>query len=397
MKLKLILCSLILCFAGAEFTGAQQQNNFDRDIWQIRQNDFSQFDYMYDDILQYSPAGVMLAMKACGYESRSGWGRMLVSDAFSVAIMAGAVNGLKYTVRRPRPKGAHNSFPSGHTATAFMTATLLHKEYGWRSPWFSIGAYTVATTTAVSRIMNNKHWMTDLVGGAAIGIGSVHLGYYLSDLIFKDKYLAEGWSTPVFLYNPGEKHYVAELGFGYRFVLGGAGTGIGVDVESSTEAGGTYYMPLHGGSVSLSTDIPIIPNVGIKVRGSANSLVYSGNYSHNMYTTTAGAYWNYFYAKRFEFQAHASAGAAFTPKSLFTDSTNNPVSASINTSANAPKPAPLLPAKTSAALSAGLGFSFLLDSNFKLKLFADYETISSPAGHPWMNSFVLGWTSAWFW
>ncbi len=402
MKLKLILCSLIIFFVGIESANAQQ-NNFDRDIWQIRQNDFSSFKYEYDDYLQYSPAGVMLAMKACGYKSRSGWGRMLVSDAFSVAIMAGAVNGLKYTVQRPRPQGKHNSFPSGHTATAFMSATLLHKEYGWRSPWFSIGAYTVAATTAVSRILNNRHWMTDLVGGAAIGIGSVHLGYYLSDLIFKDKYLAEGWSAPVFLYNSGEKHYVAELGFGYRFVLG--------DSE---------YLPQSGGSVSLSTDIPIIPNVGIKVRGSANSLVYSHTGSQipseagtadtgsasstgdrtsiNMYTTTAGAYWNYFYAKRFEFQAYASAGAAFTPKSLFTDS---PSGASVSTSANAPvstpQPAPLLPAKASAALSAGLGFSFLLDSNFKVKLFADYETVSAPAGHPWMNSFVLGWTSAWFW
>ncbi len=443
MKLKLTLCALIIFLVGAGSANAQQ-NNFDRDIWQIRQNDFSQFDYMYDDVLQYSPAGVMLAMKACGYESRSGWGRMLVSDAFSVAIMAGAVNGLKYTVRRPRPQGAHNSFPSGHTATAFMTATLLHKEYGWRSPWFSIGAYTVAATTAVSRIMNNKHWMTDLVGGAAIGIGSVHLGYYLSDLIFKDRYLAEGWSAPVFLYNPGEKHYVAELGFGYRFVLGGTGTGVGTDVgvdgKSSTDAGDTYYMPLHGGSVSLSADIPIVPNVGIKVRGSANSLVYSNSRtgglissesgttdtgtasasngrtttaetttatagtatgsrtSVNIYTTTAGAYWNYFYAKRFEFQAHASAGAAFTPKSLFTDSpSGTSVSTTANAPASTPQPARLLPAKASATLSAGLGFSFLLDNNFKLKLFADYETISSPAGHPWMHSFILGWTSAWFW
>ena len=60
---------------------------------------------------------------------------MLVSDAFSAGLMAIAVNSLKYTCRVRRPDGSsRNSFPSGHTATAFMTATMLHKEYGHRSP-----------------------------------------------------------------------------------------------------------------------------------------------------------------------------------------------------------------------------------------------------------------------
>ena len=106
---------------------------------------------------------------------------MFVSDVFSVGAMAVTVNGLKYTIKRMRPDGSRrNSFPSGHTATAFMTATMLHKEYGWRSPWFSIGGYTAAAVTGVSRLLNNRHWMTDIAAGAAIGIGSVHLGYFIT-------------------------------------------------------------------------------------------------------------------------------------------------------------------------------------------------------------------------
>ena len=69
-----------------------------------------------------------------------------------------------------------------------MSATMLYKEYGWRSPWFSIGGYTIAAATGVSRILNNKHWMTDIAAGAAVGIGAVHLGYYLTDLIFKEMF-----------------------------------------------------------------------------------------------------------------------------------------------------------------------------------------------------------------
>ena len=131
----------------------------------------------------------MLGLKIGGIQGRSSWGRMLVSDAFSASLMAIAVNTLKHTVKVMRPDGSNrHSFPSGHSATAFMTATMLHKEYGMtRSPWYSIGAYTAATLTGLSRQMNNKHWLSDVLVGAGIGILSTEVGYYLADLIFKGR------------------------------------------------------------------------------------------------------------------------------------------------------------------------------------------------------------------
>lgn len=117
---------------------------------------------------------------------------MIVSDAFSVALMAASVNLIKSTSKVMRPDGSNNhSFPSGHTATAFMCATMLHKEYGCVSPWYSIGGYVVATATGVSRILNNKHWISDVLVGAGIGILSTELGYFFADLIFKGKGLNE--------------------------------------------------------------------------------------------------------------------------------------------------------------------------------------------------------------
>ena len=77
------------------------------------------------------------------------------------------------------------SFPSGHTATAFMCATILHKEYGMKSPWYSIGGYTLAGLTGVTRQLNNRHWIGDVLVGAGIGMISTDLGYFFSDLIFK--------------------------------------------------------------------------------------------------------------------------------------------------------------------------------------------------------------------
>lgn len=151
-----------------------------------------------DDYIQYTPAVALLVIKASGVKGRSSWGRMIVSDAFSVALMAAAVNGLKYSVKTLRPDGSsHNSFPSGHTATAFMAAHMLHKEYGCVSPWISVGGYVTATFIGISRQLNNRHWMSDVLAGAGIGILSVEFGYFFADLIFKEKGLYQ-WSNPDF-------------------------------------------------------------------------------------------------------------------------------------------------------------------------------------------------------
>ena len=159
-------------------------------------NDFSKytnrypaiFHNCYDDYLQYAPAAVMLGMKIGGVRGRSSWGRMLTSDAFTIALMTGAVNVIKYTMDTRRPDGsAYNSFPCGHTATAFMTATMLNKEFGDLSPWVTIGSYTMAVATGVGRQLNLRHWGSDILVGAGIGILSTELGYLFADLIFKDK------------------------------------------------------------------------------------------------------------------------------------------------------------------------------------------------------------------
>lgn len=155
----------------------------------MRNSYIPRFHFHYDDYLQYSPGVIMFGLKSFGVEGRSSWGRMLTSDAFSAGIMALTVNTLKNTIHKERPdKSGNNSFPSGHTATAFMFATMLHKEYGTtRSPLYSILGYSLATGTALSRQINNKHWFSDVLTGAGIGIVSTELGYYLADLIFKKK------------------------------------------------------------------------------------------------------------------------------------------------------------------------------------------------------------------
>ena len=131
-----------------------------------------------DDYTQFFGPALTVGLKLGGYEGRSDWPRLLASAGLSYAIMAGFVNGIKYTAKEMRPDGSTaNSWPSGHTATSFVGATILHKEYGLtRWPWFSVAGYGVAAATGVMRVLNNRHWVSDVMSGAGIGIMSTELG-----------------------------------------------------------------------------------------------------------------------------------------------------------------------------------------------------------------------------
>lgn len=182
---KMIECTHI----GVPFiVGGLIEMEHNKKFRELRNSFMPRFHSEVDNFTQYLPAGVMLGMKAFGVPSRSSWGEMLTADAFSAIIMAGLVNSIKYTAKLRRPDGSsNNSFPSGHTATAFMTATMLNKEYGDLSPWVGMGAYATATATGLMRMANNRHWMSDILAGAGIGIMSTEFAYWLSDIIFKRK------------------------------------------------------------------------------------------------------------------------------------------------------------------------------------------------------------------
>jgi membrane-associated phospholipid phosphatase len=96
----------------------------------------------------------------------------------STAIAAGAFTAIKYATRTTRPDGSDRlSFPSGHTAIAFCAASLVHQEFRARSQWPGIGAYAVASTVGAFRMLNDRHWQSDVLVGAGIGILSVHTAY----------------------------------------------------------------------------------------------------------------------------------------------------------------------------------------------------------------------------
>jgi len=77
------------------------------------------------------------------------------------------VEPIKFTVRRERPDGSnHLSFPSGHSAVTFATATVIERHLGWRK---SLLGYAIASYVAMSRIHDNQHYLSDVIFGAAVG------------------------------------------------------------------------------------------------------------------------------------------------------------------------------------------------------------------------------------
>jgi membrane-associated phospholipid phosphatase len=76
------------------------------------------------------------------------------------------VQGVKRAVRRDRPTGECCAFPSGHAASAFAAASVLERHLGYRASW---PALVAATYVATSRLVDNRHFLSDVIFGAALG------------------------------------------------------------------------------------------------------------------------------------------------------------------------------------------------------------------------------------
>jgi hypothetical protein len=132
-----------------------------------------------DDYIQYGPAAMYLGLSVFEYKNKEEAFDQAGVFILGTGIYVAATQGLKAAITEARPDGTENTFPSGHTATAFFGATVLAHEYRNTHPEFVIAGYTLATATGALRIANNKHWVTDVLMGSAIGIASAELAYIL--------------------------------------------------------------------------------------------------------------------------------------------------------------------------------------------------------------------------
>jgi len=82
-------------------------------------------------------------------------------------VAQGTTQMVKFATSRTRPDGTSHSFPSGHTASAFATASVLQSELGWKA---GAPAYAIAAWVAASRVQMERHYLSDVIAGATVGI-----------------------------------------------------------------------------------------------------------------------------------------------------------------------------------------------------------------------------------
>ena len=179
--------------------------NFDKNIdTKVKQNIHRR--YTFDDYIQFAPYVAIYGLDWCGVKAKHNFLDRTLVLGTSIIFATAAVQSTKFLTKIERPDGSNkHSFPSGHTTTAFVGAHVLFKEYKDKSVWIGIAGYGVALTTASMRIVNRKHWFSDVITGAGVGILCAEFGYLMLPVwhkLFKIKEKDKGLAiTPIVTQN----------------------------------------------------------------------------------------------------------------------------------------------------------------------------------------------------
>ncbi len=163
---------------GAGLIAFQDRGVGRQDVRDFREETFAGFSTGFDDFTRFAPALAVYGLNLGGVPGRHSVGRATISLAVGSAIYLPVVFLLKGTTNVLRPDGSDkSSFPSGHSAAAFSSAVFLEEEYGYRNRLYPVAGYTVASITGMLRILNDRHWISDVLIGAGIGMLGTRLGY----------------------------------------------------------------------------------------------------------------------------------------------------------------------------------------------------------------------------
>jgi membrane-associated phospholipid phosphatase len=172
--------------APAILIGAGIATMYDRgfyssyDAYDCIQRNYLGFQTNIDTYLLFLPSLSVYGLNLAGAKGKNGFLDRSIILLSSVTIASVTTGFIKSSTDVLRPDGSnYRSFPSSHTALAFVSATFLYEEYKDRNIWYGIAGYSIATASGVLRMMNNKHWMSDVLVGAGIGILATKAMYLL--------------------------------------------------------------------------------------------------------------------------------------------------------------------------------------------------------------------------
>ena len=156
-------------------TGALMINSaLNEDLQKNANNLFGEdFSTHADNILLFVPVAQIYLGKSFGFKPKNDFHHQTINIAIANVMAVSVTEVLKRTVKEERPDQSDDlSFPSGHTSIAFTNAALLYYEYKDSNLWYASSGFLFATATGVLRIANNKHYTSDVLAGAGIGLAS---------------------------------------------------------------------------------------------------------------------------------------------------------------------------------------------------------------------------------
>lgn len=163
------------------------------DAYECIQRNYPDFQSNVENYLIFLPAAAVYGLNLAGVKGKNNFLDRSLVYLVSLTLAGLSSNIVKTSTSIWRPDGSDDrSFPSSHTALAFVSATFLHEEYKDQSIWYSIAGYSVATATGVLRMMNNKHWMSDVLVGAGLGILTTKVVYWIDPLLRKPQNQGSG-------------------------------------------------------------------------------------------------------------------------------------------------------------------------------------------------------------
>lgn len=150
-----------------------------RDFSVTENKNFLAFGGYPEDYLQFAPHVSLYAFQWAGMKPKTDFWNRTAILAKSEILVFGSTYLLKKAIKKPRPDGSNEfGFPSGHTANVFAGATMLSMEYGENYRWVPYVAYSVATGVGILRIAHDKHYWSDVIFGAGLGILSTKIAYW---------------------------------------------------------------------------------------------------------------------------------------------------------------------------------------------------------------------------
>jgi membrane-associated phospholipid phosphatase len=205
--MKILITALLICMQQSSFA-----QNFDintlRQTNLNRNKNLDNFFCTYSNIVALPTVGVPVALYAIGIFRHN---KIMQANGINMAISAGINGGITYIAKqivdRPRPavtypfldpleNRTHYSFPSGHTSSAFNTATALSIAY---PKWYVIApSYTYASIMAYSRMHIGVHYPSDVFAGAVLGTSSAYLSNYITKILQKSNRTKKYYNTFTF-------------------------------------------------------------------------------------------------------------------------------------------------------------------------------------------------------